>query len=412
MWGKVLHHLDAFTRDKKFNYHLFWFIVSGSLLCAALVTVMYPLWETILRGTTGLVYGQNPVVSYIAIVGPVEELTKFLVFILLTGLFKSIKEPRDGVIQAASVALGFALAENFYYGMDYGVSVLLVRSIVSILGHVTFAGFWGLGWGAFVYTSGQGRKTTDRYLVIPLILAAVVFHGMYDLLLEIGYFWLAITLDGISAVVFFSIYRFVKNNSPYRAFPLHEYRKAIPVLAMGLRRYPQSYVLNKRMGIFKIYARRYRDAQVNLEEAIKINPKGLEAKYYYGASLFLAGDTEKGTKIMNRIAGKLSKEERRKLNSRLKKIIHHREDRKEMYAHYDSVHGTFRKKSGQAGKAVSRSATSARLRYYRGPGTAPSASRWQRGYLPSKRKRVSGSELDEQVARYKELMARISKERR
>ncbi|MCK5198715.1 MAG: PrsW family intramembrane metalloprotease [Spirochaetales bacterium] len=42
-----------------------------------------------------------PLSSQFLIVGPVEESSKFLVLIFLTGIMKSIKEPRDGILQAA-----------------------------------------------------------------------------------------------------------------------------------------------------------------------------------------------------------------------------------------------------------------------------------------------------------------------
>ncbi|MCK5674103.1 MAG: PrsW family intramembrane metalloprotease, partial [Spirochaetales bacterium] len=161
-WGKYLHHLDAFTVDKKNEHRLFWFIVTGSILNTILVSMMYPLWENILFSLTGLGFGINPFITHFLIVGPVEEFTKFLVFIFLTGIFQSIKEPRDGILQAVSIALGFALMENFLYALDYGIGVLLMRSILSIIGHSTYAAIWGFAWSSTVYTTDKDSKSPDR----------------------------------------------------------------------------------------------------------------------------------------------------------------------------------------------------------------------------------------------------------
>ncbi len=393
MWGEILHHLDTFTIDKKNEYYLFWFIIAGVFLNLILVMVMYPLWEFVLKGITGLHDGQNPFVTYFLIVGPVEETTKFLVFIFLAGIFKSIKEPRDGLIQAGSAALGFSLIENFGYAMAYGLSVLLIRSVITTLGHVTFAAFWGLGWGAYQYSSGSGEKTTDRFFVIPLLIAAMVVHAGFDTLLEYGHFYLALFLDLADLYIFIMFYRFVKNerfqyprvnpglrplsrpiprqsrgvfqpsvlctrlgqkptscsapltpfenNSPYRRYTLREYKKAIPVLEAGLKRHKDSYVLNKRMGIFKMYVRRYREAQKNLKTAVKINSRGLEARYFPGASMFLPGDTEKGLKMMNSVVSRMPEVPRKKLNRKLKKIISSTPDREKIYSRYCASAGKF-----------------------------------------------------------------------
>lgn len=406
-WGKILHRLDTFTRDKKNNHFLFYFIVSGVVLNFFLSGFLYPLWESILYMLTGFYMDQSPFVSNFLIVGPVEETTKFLVFVLLTGIFRSIKEPRDAVVQAGSVALGFAIMENFFYGMDWGIGILAIRSVISTLGHVTYAGFWGLGWGAYRYTGVRGAKTTDKWVVVPLIITAAAFHGAYNTLLDYNHFWTATLLDLTAAVLFLRFYKYASENSPYRSFSLTEYRKAIPALEAGLRRHPESYVLNKRMGIFKIYVRKYRGALKNLMRAVRINPRGLEARYYLGASLFLSGDTEKGLKMMNSVVSGMQAGQRKKLNRKLKKIISSTPDREEIYSRYNASAGIFTDHRSAAEMEYAHTG-SRRSK----PGLKRAAQRrdsdiWKRGYLVRKQRKVYGSRLDEQVARYKELMARL-----
>ena len=368
VWGKMLHRMDRFNRDKRNEHYLFWFIVSGIVLNRILVALLYPLWEFFLYTATGLGYGQNPFVTHILIVGPVEETTKFLVFILLTGVFKSIKEPADAVVQAGSVALGFAIMENFSYGMEYGAVVLVMRSVISILGHVTYSGFWGLAWGSYRYSGSGGRTTTDRQLVVPFLLTAAFFHGTYNTLVVTGHFPAAILLNICTGSAFLYFYRYTVAKSPYRKFRLTEYKTAIPVLSTGLRRYPDSYVLNKRMGIFKIYVKKYREAAANFRKAVRIKKESLEAKYYLGASLFLSGETEKGVELMNSVNKELTPLQRKKMDARLKKVISSNTDREMLYRMYDPETGAFCGKPASAGfpKPTRRQKQGAGRRVYRG----------------------------------------------
>ncbi len=286
-WGKLVHHLDAFNIDKKNEYKLFWFIITGSILNTILVSMMYPFWENVLFSLTGLGYGINPFVTHFLIVGPVEEFTKFLIFIFLTGMFKSIKEPRDGVLQAVSVALGFALMENFLYALNYGIEVLLIRSILGVIGHTTYAAIWGFAWSASVYTTDKNSKSPDRFYIIPFILFASMFHGVYNTLLDYNYVLFALLIKVITLVLFILIYRYVRDNSPYRKYSLKEYKRAIPALKMGLNKFPKSYELNKRMGVFNIYTRKYQTAEKYLRTATRISPCKVGGRFYLGVAKYL-----------------------------------------------------------------------------------------------------------------------------
>jgi len=45
----------------------------------------------------------------------------------------------DAVVQGASVGLGFAIVDNFIYGMDYGLGALVFRSFFCIFTPMTFS---------------------------------------------------------------------------------------------------------------------------------------------------------------------------------------------------------------------------------------------------------------------------------
>ena len=111
----------------------------------------------------------------VLVIGPVEELAKFLPFVLILSRMKHFDEEVDGIIYAAFVGLGFALNENIYYLslLDGGQAV--ARSLVSPIIHALFASVWGYAYGF------AGRYRMPSWLVILLgLLLAMFLHGIYD----------------------------------------------------------------------------------------------------------------------------------------------------------------------------------------------------------------------------------------
>ncbi|MSP60645.1 MAG: PrsW family intramembrane metalloprotease [Myxococcales bacterium] len=117
------------------------------------------------------------------IVGPAEELCKFLAVRLYIYRHKEFDEPLDGIIYAASAALGFASFENVLYVIDFnnGGTVqwetLLARSLMALPGHVIFSATWGYGLGRQKFRPGYPAWA-------PLFIAAAL-HGTYDFLLMV-----------------------------------------------------------------------------------------------------------------------------------------------------------------------------------------------------------------------------------
>jgi protease PrsW len=114
------------------------------------------------------------------VIGPCEELAKFLAVRLFVYRHREFNEPLDGIIYAAAAALGFASLENVFYVFDFHTRTLHwgalgVRSLMAIPGHVIFSTTWGYA---------LGKKRFDaRYLVWPMVLLAAMLHGLYDFLL-------------------------------------------------------------------------------------------------------------------------------------------------------------------------------------------------------------------------------------
>ena len=116
------------------------------------------------------------------VIGPCEELAKFLAVRLFVYRNKEFNEPLDGIIYAAAAALGFASLENVLYVIDWHTGhvqwgALGIRSLLALPGHVIFATTWG-------YALGR-QKFDPRYRVWPMVMLAALLHGLYDFLLDV-----------------------------------------------------------------------------------------------------------------------------------------------------------------------------------------------------------------------------------
>lgn len=114
------------------------------------------------------------------VIGPCEELAKFLAVRLFVYRNKEFNEPLDGIIYAAAAALGFASLENVLYVIDWHTGhvqwgALGIRSLFALPGHVIFSTTWG-------YALGR-KKFDDSYRVWPMVMLAALLHGLYDFLL-------------------------------------------------------------------------------------------------------------------------------------------------------------------------------------------------------------------------------------
>lgn len=121
---------------------------------------------------------KNMAVLSFVIVGPAEEISKFL--IVRSIVFKSpyFNETNDGFIYSAAAALGFASIENVTYAFQFGSEVMFFRGPISTLVHVVLGGLWGYGLIKYKLKGGKALG-----LLLILLGAAALFHGLFDFLL-------------------------------------------------------------------------------------------------------------------------------------------------------------------------------------------------------------------------------------
>jgi len=114
------------------------------------------------------------------IVGPVEELGKFVVLWLITWKNKHFDYSYDAIVYAVFTSLGFAAIENVSYVFSNGVGTAFVRMFTAIPGHASFAVFMGFflsraKYAKYTRKSGKCASNTILALVVPIII-----HGLYD----------------------------------------------------------------------------------------------------------------------------------------------------------------------------------------------------------------------------------------
>lgn len=109
------------------------------------------------------------------VIGPVEEFTKLLPFLVVVLRFKAFDEPIDGIVYASFIALGYAAAENVYYLQFLTPVEAMARGFAAPVVHMLFASIWG-HWIGMSFLAGRSIKlcTLEGFAI------AAAIHGIYD----------------------------------------------------------------------------------------------------------------------------------------------------------------------------------------------------------------------------------------
>lgn len=110
-----------------------------------------------------------------------EELSKFLIFMILIWNDKNFDEYFDGIVYASFIGLGFACLENIDYVMSYGFGTGVVRALISVPGHFLF----GVLLGYFLSLAKFNPEKKWGYFLLGL-LVAMTAHGLFDWLLMVS----------------------------------------------------------------------------------------------------------------------------------------------------------------------------------------------------------------------------------
>jgi RsiW-degrading membrane proteinase PrsW (M82 family) len=315
LWLAALVRLDPHRGAKGTAPRVAGFFVLG-MLSVVPTYVLYELYPY------GLVFLGLPLWDdfflHVATVGPIEELAKFLVFLPLVTRFRTIREPVDGIYQAAAVGLGFAIVENVSYGLDYGVDVTLVRSLVTPLAHMSYAGIWG-----FVYASRTwGRRSLrarDRLAVVAGVLPGAFVHGLSNFLGNFGPALFA--FDAVCATAALLVLRGLQDESPFAADDLRRPVRALGAIEASLVHDPGNPHLHLRAAYFRLRSGDAAGAERHLERYLAARPDDPYGLGLRGAARVLAGDGANGEQMLDRAEGSMRPAVRRRFRRNLRRAI-------------------------------------------------------------------------------------------
>ena len=111
------------------------------------------------------------------VIGPLEELAKFLPFWLYCTRLRDFDEEIDGIVYASCIALGFATFENIHVLPELAGWEQWGRAISSPLVHSVFSSLFGFTWARAITRGAPPLRAG----LAGLALAALA-HGAYDYL--------------------------------------------------------------------------------------------------------------------------------------------------------------------------------------------------------------------------------------
>lgn len=128
-----------------------------------------------------------------------EEGFKWLVVKTKAYNHREFDEIYDIIVYSVFVSLGFACVENILYVFKGGLGVALLRALLSVPGHASFAVLMGYYFSKAKVASINNNKSISAKNMILSLLMPMLFHTMYDALLM----WYSNTNNGEIVLLFF-----------------------------------------------------------------------------------------------------------------------------------------------------------------------------------------------------------------
>jgi len=153
----------------------------GGASCAGLALVLNHLIERETALWAGAPLLSHRLLYWIAGVGLNEEFAKMIVLLAFLYPRKDFDHPQQGLLGAATVAMGFAAIENLVYLERYGTMTLLMRSLFTVPAHAFFTIPLGVAMGY----SKRARGVAAKYgLLTGGLACSALLHGLYDIWLS------------------------------------------------------------------------------------------------------------------------------------------------------------------------------------------------------------------------------------
>lgn len=176
-----------YLRDKKEKEPIGLLI---GLFFAGMATSITAIIGEVVGGVVlGLTISDFPVIQSILlamfVVGPAEEMGKYLVLWLITWKNKHFDHSYDAIVYAVFVSLGFAALENVGYVFTNGIGTAFLRMFTSVPGHACFGVFMG-----YFYSKAKYAKLTKKgsfgWNITLSMLVPILLHGVFDAIIFAG----------------------------------------------------------------------------------------------------------------------------------------------------------------------------------------------------------------------------------
>jgi RsiW-degrading membrane proteinase PrsW (M82 family) len=120
-------------------------------------------------------------ISSFVFIGPTEELLKLVA--VWVGIYRSrdFREPLDGMVYAATAALGFVSVENVIYLGELGAQSIVSRTFYATPAHVLFSSMWGYSMGL-----ARFKRSGELLIIMKGFLAAAFLHGTYNFVVAVN----------------------------------------------------------------------------------------------------------------------------------------------------------------------------------------------------------------------------------
>lgn len=163
-----------------------WSALQTVFVWGAVSGVFYALILNSLGGSIVFLYSGNDadltfILTAIIVAPIVEEFVKPLVLFRNVSVKGEIDEIEDGIVYGAACGLGFGATENILYGLSEGavssgllgvIIVVALRTVSSILLHLTASSFTGYGISQYLVKGESFSVVVKYYLLAVLIHAA------------------------------------------------------------------------------------------------------------------------------------------------------------------------------------------------------------------------------------------------
>ena len=157
-------------------------ILGGVLSCVAVLLVNYffASFFPLFKGKASDMEVYDLIVYSFICVGIIEETCKWFFLYIFAYNDKEFDTLFDMIVYSVFVALGFALFENFFYVLGYGVQTGVLRAFTAIPLHACCGVFMGVYLGKAKYYEIIKRHRKSFKNKMFAILIPTCLHGMYD----------------------------------------------------------------------------------------------------------------------------------------------------------------------------------------------------------------------------------------